>query len=138
MRLLNFILIIFLILTNGIKADTEFQVLKNLKNGGNLIFIRHAYAPGGGDPDNFDIHDCSTQRNLSMEGKEQAKNIGDYFKNKIELKPIILFNFAILFQVILGIVTLITGVKIYYASLHQLGSVFVLSSFIFIYYKNTN
>jgi cytochrome c oxidase assembly protein subunit 15 len=61
-----------------------------------------------------------------------------FYKNKIELKPIIFFNFAILLQVILGIVTLITGVKIYYASLHQLGSVFVLSSFLFIYYKNTN
>ena len=75
--------IIFLILTNGIKADTEFQVLKNLKNGGNLIFIRHAYAPGGGDPDNFDINDCSTQRNLSEEGRKQAKNIGNYFKENL-------------------------------------------------------
>ena len=83
MRLLNFILIIFLILTNGIKADTEFQVLKNLKNGGNLIFIRHAYAPGGGDPDNFDINDCATQRNLSEEGREQAKNIGNYFEENL-------------------------------------------------------
>ena len=83
MKLLNFILIIFLILTNGIKANTEFQVLKNLKNGGNLIFIRHAYAPGGGDPDNFDINDCSTQRNLSEEGRKQAKNIGNYFKENL-------------------------------------------------------
>ncbi|MBD1174851.1 histidine phosphatase family protein [Pelagibacterales bacterium SAG-MED01] len=83
MKLLNFILIIFLILTNGIKADTESQVLKNLKNGGNLIFIRHAYAPGGGDPDNFDINDCSTQRNLSEEGRKQAKNIGNYFKENL-------------------------------------------------------
>ena len=83
MRLLNFILIIFLILTNGIKADTEFQVLKNLKNGGNLIFIRHAYAPGGGDPDNFDINDCSTQRNLNEEGRKQAKNIGNFFKKNL-------------------------------------------------------
>ena len=83
MKLLNFILIIFLILTNGIKADTEIQVLKNLKNGGNLIFIRHAYAPGGGDPDNFDISDCSTQRNLSEEGRKQAKNIGNYFKENL-------------------------------------------------------
>ena len=80
MRLLNFILIIFLILTNGIKADTEFQVLKNLKNGGNLIFIRHAYAPGGGDPNNFDINDCNTQRNLSDSGREQANKIGSFFK----------------------------------------------------------
>ena len=83
MRLLNFILIIFLILTNGIKADIEFQFLKNLKNGGNLIFIRHAYAPGGGDPDHFEINDCSSQRNLSEDGRKQAKNIGNYFKKNL-------------------------------------------------------
>ena len=61
-----------------------------------------------------------------------------FYKNKIELRPILILNLAIFFQVILGIVTLITGVKIYYASLHQLGSVFVLISFINILYKNTN
>ncbi len=57
---------------------------------------------------------------------------------KIEPKSILIFNIAIILQVILGILTLLTGVKIYYASLHQLGSVFVLTSFIYIYYKNTN
>ena len=38
----------------------------------------------------------------------------------------------------LGIITLMTGVEIEYASVHQLGSIFVLLSFLFIYYKNTN
>ena len=61
-----------------------------------------------------------------------------FFDQKIKSRSIIIFNLSILFQVILGILTLITGVKIYYASLHQLGSVFVLTSFLFIYYKNTN
>ena len=61
-----------------------------------------------------------------------------FYKKQIEYKPIIILNFAILFQVIIGILTLITGVKIYYASLHQLGSVFVLISFLNIFYKNTN
>ena len=61
-----------------------------------------------------------------------------FYTKKIYLKPILLLNLSILFQVILGIITLLTGVKIYYASLHQLGSVFVLTSFIYIYYKNTN
>ena len=90
MRLFYIILIIFLILTNGIKADTETQVLKNLKNGGNLIFIRHAYAPGGGDPDNFDLNDCLTQRNLSETGREQAKKIGKFFhKNQIPIDKVI-------------------------------------------------
>ena len=61
-----------------------------------------------------------------------------FYINGYKSKSIIILNFAILFQVILGIITLITGVKIYYASLHQLGSVFVLTSFLFIYYKNSN
>ena len=61
-----------------------------------------------------------------------------FYKQKKKLKSVIILNIAVLFQVILGIITLITGVKIYYASLHQLGSVFVLTSFLFIYYKNTS
>jgi phosphohistidine phosphatase SixA len=50
-----------------------------LNKGGKLIFIRHAYAPGGGDPDNFDISNCASQRNLNAEGIEQAKTIGKIF-----------------------------------------------------------
>ena len=61
-----------------------------------------------------------------------------FYIKKIKYRSIIVLNFTILFQVILGILTLITGVKIYYASLHQLGSILVLTSFIFIYYKNIN
>ena len=61
-----------------------------------------------------------------------------FFKKKIISKSIIFLNIAVFFQIILGIMTLITGVKIYYASLHQLGSVFVLTSFLYIYYKNVN
>ena len=60
------------------------------------------------------------------------------YKKNIISKSIVVFNIAILLQVILGIITLLTGVKIYYASLHQLGSVLVLTSFITIYYKNFN
>ena len=47
MRLLNIILVIFFTITNQIKADQNNQTLEILKKGGNLIFIRHAYAPGG-------------------------------------------------------------------------------------------
>lgn len=60
-----------------------------------------------------------------------------YFKNQIEYKSIMILNLAISFQVILGILTLLTGVKIYYASLHQLGSILVLTSILLIIYKNT-
>ena len=82
MRISTFILIIFLFLTNEIKAGSKNQILENLRNGGNLIFIRHAYAPGSGDPDNFDLNDCSTQRNLNNSGKEQSKKIGNFFNEK--------------------------------------------------------
>ena len=43
-----------------------------LNEGGKLIFIRHAYAPGGGDPDNFDISNCASQRNLNEDAIEQS------------------------------------------------------------------
>ena len=90
MRLFNIILIIFFTITNQIKADQNNQTLDILKKGGNLIFIRHAYAPGGGDPDNFEINDCSTQRNLSEAGREQAKKIGKFFhENQIPIDKVI-------------------------------------------------
>ena len=59
-------------------------------------------------------------------------------KKKINILYILLFDIAILLQIFLGIITLISGVEIKYASLHQLGSIFVLSSYLFILYKNPN
>jgi len=42
----------------------------------NVVFMRHALAPGFGDPDDFQINDCSTQRNLNAAGQDQARSIG--------------------------------------------------------------
>ena len=61
-----------------------------------------------------------------------------YYYKKIPMYNINILNLAILTQILLGIITLMTGVEIEYASVHQLGSIFVLLSFLFIYYKNTN
>jgi heme a synthase len=61
-----------------------------------------------------------------------------YIKEKYDFKYILFFDVAILFQIFLGIVTLISGVEIRYASLHQLGSILVLSSYFLILYKNSN
>ena len=61
-----------------------------------------------------------------------------FIKNKSNIKNVILFDVAILLQVFLGIVTLISGVEIKYASLHQLGSIFVLTAYLMILYKNSN
>ena len=90
MKFFNFLIIIFISLTSSIKADLNKNLINQLEEGGKLIFIRHAYAPGGGDPNNFNLNDCSTQRNLSNEGKNQAKNIGEFFKkNKIKIDKVI-------------------------------------------------
>ena len=60
-----------------------------------------------------------------------------FVKSDLEFKSILLFDIAISFQILLGIITLLSSVEIKYASLHQIGSIFVLGSFLFIYYKNS-
>ena len=89
MKFLKFLLIIFISLTTSIKADSNKNLMKQLRGGEKLIFIRHAYAPGSGDPSNFNLNDCSTQRNLNEKGRKQAQKIGDFFKkNKIKIKKV--------------------------------------------------
>ena len=61
-----------------------------------------------------------------------------FIKKKLNILNILLFDFAILLQIFLGVITLLSGVEIKYASLHQLGSIFVLTSYLLILYKNTN
>jgi phosphohistidine phosphatase SixA len=88
-KYIKFIIIILISLTSSIKAEIDKDILASLKEGNKLIFIRHAYAPGGGDPDNFDINDCNTQRNLSDSGRQQAKNISNFFiENQINFKRV--------------------------------------------------
>ena len=59
-----------------------------------------------------------------------------FYKLKLNPTEILIFDLSIFIQILLGIVTLLNGVEIIYASLHQVGSIFVLSSFLFIYFKN--
>ena len=80
MKILNYLVIIFICINPSVKADSKKTLIDELQKGGKLIFIRHAYAPGGGDPDNFDINDCTTQRNLSDSGRIQSQKIGNFFE----------------------------------------------------------
>jgi phosphohistidine phosphatase SixA len=82
MKLIKFLIIIFISLPSTIKADLNENLTNELKEGSKLIFIRHAIAPGVGDPENFDINDCGTQRNLNHIGIAQAKEIGNYLLKK--------------------------------------------------------
>ena len=79
MKYLKIILIFFLFLLYENSFANE-NIVEILKKDDNIIFIRHAIAPGNGDPPNFDISDCSTQRNLSKDGELQALKIGKFFK----------------------------------------------------------
>ena len=89
-KIIRLFLIIFISISFPVKADLNDNLKKQLKNGGNLIFIRHAYAPGGGDPDNFIISNCSTQRNLNEDGKKQSRKIGQFFiKNNILIDKVL-------------------------------------------------
>lgn len=49
---------------------------------GYVLLFRHSLAPGAGDPANFKLNDCSTQRNLSAEGRKDAKEIGQWLQRR--------------------------------------------------------
>jgi phosphohistidine phosphatase SixA len=60
--------------------------LKGSNPTGYVLLIRHALAPGVGDPENFQVNDCTTQRNLSDEGRQDAKEIGLWLtKQKVKI-----------------------------------------------------
>jgi hypothetical protein len=65
-------------------ASTDIEVL--LRRGGSVIAFRHALAPGTFDPPGFRLGDCTTQRNLSDEGRAQARRIGQWFATR-SLRP---------------------------------------------------
>lgn len=74
-KVLFFILILYSHTSNS-------EINKELKEiNANIVFLRHSIAPGFGDPDHFNLNNCSTQRNLNEEGILQSKNIGAYFKS---------------------------------------------------------
>lgn len=51
-----------------------------LRRPGTVAILRHALAPGTGDPTGFALGDCSTQRNLDDRGRDQAEQIGEAFR----------------------------------------------------------
>ena len=67
------IIFIFTILNVLNAKELKIDEIKNLNS--KVFFMRHALAPGFGDPENFKLDDCSTQRNLSNVGINQAREI---------------------------------------------------------------
>ncbi len=69
------------IAVSGVVSD-QAEMFERMKTGGHILMLRHALAPGTGDPANFQIGDCSTQRNLDDRGREQAAAIGKLLRSK--------------------------------------------------------
>lgn len=66
------------------RTDAENHIWSRLQQAETHYFVlmRHALAPGTGDPPNFELGDCSTQRNLSEEGRVQARRTGEAFQQR--------------------------------------------------------
>jgi len=61
-------------------SERDAALWKALHSGGHIALLRHAIAPGTGDPPEFMLGDCRTQRNLSAQGRDQAARIGELFR----------------------------------------------------------
>lgn len=61
-------------------VSKEQPVWDALRSSGHVLLIRHTEAPGTFDPPGFQLGDCSTQRNLSEQGRAQAKRLGELIR----------------------------------------------------------
>jgi len=67
-------------LTGAQAAVAQSEAWTALRSGQAVLLLRHASAPGTGDPANFVLEDCSTQRNLSEQGRAEARRWGDLLR----------------------------------------------------------
>lgn len=76
------VLVAWFFVAGGRAADAEDAgaLWGALRTGGAVAVMRHAEAPGTGDPAHISLDDCATQRNLSSLGRQQAAAIGDRFR----------------------------------------------------------
>ena len=70
-----------LLLAAQVAAAEEKDLVRKMQSGNAVLMIRHALAPGVGDPEGFDVNDCSTQRNLDQRGRAQAQAIGQWLRD---------------------------------------------------------
>ncbi|MCP1675540.1 broad specificity phosphatase PhoE [Natronocella acetinitrilica] len=73
-------LLLLFLLSLPMAATATDAVWEALQEGGHAVLMRHALAPGTGDPAGFVLEDCTTQRNLSAGGRRQAERMGELFR----------------------------------------------------------
>lgn len=81
-RVLSLMLLCIALFINLPAVADEQQAWQLLREGKAVLLLRHALAPGVGDPAEFTLGDCSTQRNLNAEGVAQAKSWKKYLAEK--------------------------------------------------------
>lgn len=74
-------LLLLLLAPTHTQAEQYQEVWAKLQQDNHVALLRHALAPGFGDPSTFSLEDCSTQRNLSEAGRQQARFIGKLFRD---------------------------------------------------------
>ena len=77
MRGILLVYLVFLSPVTGLARAADTVPLAELARPGRVLMLRHANAPGNGDPANFRIDDCATQRNLDQMGRDQASTLGE-------------------------------------------------------------
>lgn len=75
-RLCSLILILVAAVLRPAQAEETGRVVELLDLPRHAALMRHATAPGSGDPDHFRLDDCTTQRNLSEAGRAEARETG--------------------------------------------------------------
>lgn len=81
-RALRFAIVLCCGMAGAAAAHGSPQLWAALRSGAAVALVRHAEAPGTGDPAGFRLDDCSTQRNLSPAGRAQAARLGDSFRRQ--------------------------------------------------------
>jgi broad specificity phosphatase PhoE len=74
--------LIVLVLCGASPAAATDAVWEALRAPGSVVVLRHSFAPGGFDPPDARLDDCSTQRNLDERGRAQARKIGEAFRQQ--------------------------------------------------------
>jgi phosphohistidine phosphatase SixA len=74
------LVLVLALLVAAAPARADEALWAALAGGGHVALMRHAEAPGTGDPADFRLEDCSTQRNLDEAGRDQARRTGEAFR----------------------------------------------------------
>src|SRR5262245_646254 len=84
------VLVALLLLTLSFGCQADDGLWKLLRGGGQVLLIRHASTtPGVGDPEGFKLEDCATQRNLSEQGRAEARRLGEAVRrNRIPIERV--------------------------------------------------